>query len=152
MTVLIDLNDVPLVQSDDLMRVMQRLIAQEDGLILLKGLNAQTHQALEEAIWKTFENQPEVRLAVLVRFEALIHLFKQRRFRDLFTLHGLGILTSVFAVASAQRLNTTWGFNQQAFLNTLRARQQQEQTAARHQPANPVYVSTLTSNDSRIAA
>lgn len=152
MTVMIDLNDVPLVQADDLMRIMQRLIATEDGLILLKGLNTETHGALENAIWTTFTDQPERRLAVMVRFEALIHLFQHRRFRDLFTLHGLNILNSVFAVASAQRLNTTWGFNHQAFLGTLVEKLNQLHAAAHQNQNVPVHVPVPGTDTNQLAA
>lgn len=119
MTALIDLNDVPQVTPQDLMRIMQRLIATENGLILLKGLNDNTRQSLEDAIWTLFDDQPESRLALMVRFECLIELFSNRRLRDKFTQHGLTLLGPAFAVAANQRLNKTWGFNPQKFLMGL---------------------------------
>ena len=120
MTALIDLNDVPQVAPKDLMRIMQKLIAAENGLIFLKGLTQETRPALEDAIWTTFAQDPERRLALLVRFECLIALFSSRRLKDQFTLHGLALLAPAFAVAARQRLNTTWGFNPQKFLTGLR--------------------------------
>lgn len=119
MSALIDLNDVPHVAPKDLMRIMQTLIATENGLIFLKGLNDDTRAALEDAIWTTFADQPEQRLAVMVRFECLIEVFASRRLKDQFTLHGLSLLAPAFGVASRQRLNTTWGFNPQKFLLAL---------------------------------
>lgn len=119
MTALIDLNDVPHVAPQDLMRIMQTLIATENGLIFLKGINEETRTALEDAIWTTFADEPEHRLAIMVRFECLIELFASRRLRDQFTAHGLALLGPVFAVAADQRLNTNWGFNPQKFLMTL---------------------------------
>lgn len=116
MSALIDLNDVPQVAPNDLMRIMQRLIATENGLIFLKGLNDDTRTALEDAVWTTFAEEPENRLAIMVRFECLIELFASRRLKDQFTLHGLSLLAPTFAVAAKQRLNTNWGFNPQKFL------------------------------------
>ncbi len=119
MSALIDLNDVPPVAPQDLMHIMQRLIATENGLILLKGLNEDTHNALEDAIWTTFSDEPEARLALIVRFECLIELFSSRRLRDQLTRHGLALIAPAFAVAAHQRLNTSWGFNPQKFLMGL---------------------------------
>ena len=119
MSAIIDLNDVPQVSPNDLMRVMQTLIATENGLIFLTGLNAETRVALEDAIWASFADQPETRLAVLVRFESLIKLFSSRRLKNQFTSHGLGLLAPAFATAAHQRLNTNWGFNPQQFLMSL---------------------------------
>lgn len=116
MSLLIDLHDVPEVAASDLMRVMQKLIASEHGLILLKGLNEESRSALEDAIWATFSDQPQTRLALLLRFESVIEIFSHRRLKDLFTSHGLALLTPAFEVASQQRLNKTWGFNPQKFL------------------------------------
>ena len=119
MSAYIDLNDVPHVAPQDLMRIMQTLIATENGLLLLKGLNKDTHAALEDAIWTAFADEPQRRLAILVRFECLVELFSSRRFKDQFTLHGLSLLVPAFAVAATQRLNTNWGFNPQKFLMGL---------------------------------
>lgn len=122
MAATIDLNDVPFVSEHDLMRVMQKLIATENGLIFLKGLNDNTLRALEDAIWSIFGGDQEKRLAVLVRFQGLVGLFASRRIKDLFTLHGLAILAPAFAVAARQRLNTRWGFNPQSFLMSVARR------------------------------
>lgn len=119
MTVLINLHDVPNVAPQDLMRIMQTLIATENGLIFLKGLTEDTRTALEDAIWTTFADEPEQRLALMVRFECLVELFASRRLRDQFTVHGLALIGPIFAVAANQRLNTRWGFNPQRFLMSL---------------------------------
>lgn len=146
MSALIDLNDVPTVSASDLMRVMQKLIANENGLIFLNGLTDEARTALEDAIWTTFADEPNTRLAVLTRFESLVELFSSRRFRDQFCTHGLALLTPAFAVAASQRLNTNWGFNPQKFLmallGKLKAAPQQPTTprpiAPRRTPIQPV--------------
>ena len=119
MTAVIDLNDVPTVAPQDLMRIMQTLIANENGLIFLKGINEDSRTALEDAIWTTFADEPQQRLAVMVRFECLVDVFASRRLKDQFTTHGLALLAPVFAIAASQRLNTEWGFNPQKFLMAL---------------------------------
>jgi len=119
MTALIDLNDVPTVAPQDLMRIMETLIATENGLIFLKGLNEDTRVSLEDSIWSTFANEPQHRLALMVRFECLVDVFASRRLKDQFTAHGLALLGPVFAIAANQRLNTSWGFNPQKFLMAL---------------------------------
>ena len=122
MSTVVDLHDVPEVRPADLARTMQALIASENGLIFLNGLTDTSRTALENAIWSTFADEPQRRVAIMVRFECLIELFSSRRLRDQFTHHGLTLLMPAFAIAAQQRLNTHWGFNPQKFLTTLIAK------------------------------
>lgn len=119
MTVSVDLKDVPQVTSDDLAGIMQTLIASEHGLVLIRGITEASRNALETAIWKTFADAPERRVAVLMRFECLVELFASRRLKELFLKHGLVVLEPALALAATQRLNTSWGFNPQKFMMAL---------------------------------
>ncbi len=140
MSALINLQDVPTVTAADLMRIMQRLIASENGLIFLNGITEASRSALEDAIWATFENDPGRRLAVMLRFECLVDLFSSRRMRDQFTQHGLALLAPAFAIAAEQRLNTEWGFNPQKFLLDLIEKLSAKPAAETSTPAFPIQI------------
>ena len=114
-------SDVQHVSEADLGRVMQQLIRQGEGLILLKGLNEQTRRLIEDAVWTACENAGTRRLAVLLRLESLVAVFESRRLRDLFLKEGLLILPHILHIAAYQRLNAAWGFNPQKVLNELSA-------------------------------
>lgn len=119
MTALIDLNDVPHVDANDLMQIMQTMIAKEHGLIFVYGLTQDAHAALEDTIWERFSDDAGRRLALLVRFECLVGLFASRRLKDQFTQHGLNILAPLFSIVAEQRLNRNQGFNPQKVLMAL---------------------------------
>ncbi len=112
-------NDVPTVAASDLFRPMQQLILSGRGLALYHGMNASDLQALDSAIWQLFDDAPHKRLAVALRFRALLAVFQSRRLKDLVLQNGFKIIAAAITEAARQRLNTRYGFNAQKFLCAL---------------------------------
>lgn len=119
MTSLIDPNDVPPVAAADLLVPMRRAIANGQGLALLHGMSEAAIRDLETHVWAHFNDDPETRLAVALRFRALLDVFAARRLKDLFLLNGFKLIARAVAEASSQRLNTDFGFNRQKFVLAL---------------------------------
>jgi hypothetical protein len=121
MTSTIDPADVAQVAACDLYRPMQILIANGQGLALLKGLTETEIRELEDSIWTEFEDTPNVRLAVALRFRALIQAFAARRLRNVLLERGFGTITAAIEDASKQRLNTRFGLSTQRLLLAIEA-------------------------------
>ncbi len=119
MTAILNLADVPIVAASDLYDPMRRLIAQGHGLALMKGLPEQRIRALEDEFWLDFEGSPETRLAVALRFRALLNVFADRRLKGVLLANGFKTIAAAVMEASAQRLNTQYGFKAQAFVMAL---------------------------------
>lgn len=115
----IDLSDVPAVNLHDLYAPMRRLIADGRGLALLNGMSETDIRALESHIWRDFADEPEARLAIAMRFRALLDVFATRRLRQEFLNQGFKLIARAVAEASSQRLNTRFGFKAQAFVMAL---------------------------------
>ncbi|HPG88770.1 MAG TPA: hypothetical protein PLD46_03890 [Hyphomicrobium sp.] len=115
----IDPTDVPMVDLHDLYAPLRRLIADGRGLALLNGMSETEIRAVESQIWADFADEPQTRLAVALRFRALLEVFKARRLRQEFLLQGFKLITRAVAEASTQRLNTRFGFAAQKFVNAL---------------------------------
>lgn len=115
----IDLSDVPAVNLHDLYAPMRRLIADGRGLALLNGMSETDIRALETHIWNDFSDAPETRLAIAMRFRALLDVFATRRLRQEFLNQGFKLIARAVAEASSQRLNTRFGFKAQAFVMAL---------------------------------
>ena len=102
----IDLSDVPAVSLHDLYAPMRRLISEGRGLALLNGLSEIEIRNVESQIWADFADQPETRLAIAMRFRALLEVFATRRLRQEFLNQGFKLIARAVAEASTQRLNT----------------------------------------------
>ena len=112
----IDLSDVPAVSLHDLYAPMRRLISEGRGLALLNGLSEIEIRNAESQIWADFADQPETRLAIAMRFRALLDVFATRRLRQEFLNQGFKLIARAVAEASTQRLNTRFGFTAQKFV------------------------------------
>lgn len=119
MTRAIDPTDVPPVHLHDLYMPMKRLIDSGRGLALLNGLDETALRDLESAIWSEFADRPHIRVAVALRFRALIDVFAGRRLKDLFLQQGFKLIAKAVHEAASQRLNTRFGFKPQAFVSAL---------------------------------
>ncbi len=119
MTGTIDPADVARVSLHDLYMPMKRLIDTERGLALLKGLDEAAIRDLESEIWAHFADRPHLRVAVALRFRALLEVFGGRRLKDLFLEHGFKLIARAVHEAATQRLNVRFGFKPQAFVTAL---------------------------------
>lgn len=115
----IDPTDVPAVGLHDLYVPFKQLIAEGRGLALLNGLSESEIRAVETHIWTHFAQAPEVRLAVALRFRALLQVFAAQRLRQAFLEQGFKLIALAAAEGARQRLNTRFGFKTQAFVLAL---------------------------------
>jgi hypothetical protein len=100
---------------------MQTLIANGQGLALLKGLNERELRKLEDSLWSDFKSDADIRVAVALRFRALVDVFAARRLKDMLLERGFKVIAAAIAAASEQRLNTRFGFNAQRLLLAIDA-------------------------------
>ena len=121
MTVILNLADVPRVDAAELDIPMRLLIGKGQGLALLKGLTEREIRDLENEIWTGFEGSDEARLAVALRFRALLDVFASRRLKGLLLERGFRLIAAAIREASRQPLNTRFGFNAQRLLTALDA-------------------------------
>lgn len=121
MTARLNLSDVPQVEASDLDMPMRLLISRGQGLAFLKGLTENEIREVEAEIWSSFEGTADARLAVALRFRALIDVFGARRLKDLFLSRGYKLIAAAIAEAASQRLNVRFGFNAQKLLLALEA-------------------------------
>jgi len=121
MTVILNLADVPRVDAAELDIPMRLLIGKGQGLALLKGLTEREIRDLENEIWTGFEGSDEARLAVALRFRALLDVFASRRLKGLLLERGFRLIAAAISEASRQPLNTRFGFNAQRLLTALDA-------------------------------
>jgi hypothetical protein len=119
MTRSIDSCDVPAVGLHDLYMPMRLLINEGRGLALLNGLSEADIRATECQIWAYFADAPEKRVAVALRFRALLDVFAKRRLKQEFLNQGFKLIARAVAEASTQRLNTHFGFSAQKFVSAL---------------------------------
>jgi hypothetical protein len=119
MTATFDPSNVPPVDTSEFEFVMKHLIASGRGLALLKGLSEDEIRALEDRIWAEFDGPSQARLAVALRFRALLRVFASRRLKSLFLERGYRLLAAVTREAAARPLNTRFGFNAQRLLMAL---------------------------------
>ena len=119
MTTTIDRTDVPQVSAQDLFMPMRVLIQKGRGLALLRGLSEDELRALENEIWAHFSSDFETRVAVALRFRALVDVFASRRLKDLLLQHGFKTIARAISEAASQRLNTRFGFSPQRFVTAL---------------------------------
>jgi hypothetical protein len=117
----LDLADVPSVRASELHLPMQLLIARGQGLALIKGLSEREIRELEDEIWARFEDDNEARLALALRFRALLNVFAYRRLKRLLLERGFKLITAAIEEAARQPLNVRFGFNAQKLLMALDA-------------------------------
>lgn len=141
MTFAIDIADVPPVAADELYRPMQHLIASGRGLALLRGLGEDDLRQLEDVLWQSFDGPAERRVAIALRFRALVAVFAGRRLKETLLNSGFRGLSAAIAEAASQRLNARFGFKEQHFVMAL-ARPATAHTAP---PAQPAYAAAPTS-------
>ena len=98
-----DRSDVPPVSHRDLMVPMRAVITSGRGLALFNGLAESDIRALENEVWKAFPDNTETRLAVALRFRALLAVFAARRLKHLFLMSGFKLITEAVGEASASR-------------------------------------------------
>ena len=135
MSTSMDCCDVPTVGLHDLYFPMRHLINDGRGLALLNGLSDDDIRIVESHIWAHFEDCPEKRIAVALRFRALLNVFSRRRLREEFLLQGFKLIARACAEASTQRLNTRFGFSAQKFVSALSPRAAKR--SARPRPSVP---------------
>jgi hypothetical protein len=116
-----DLADVPSVRASELRLPMQLLIERGQGLALIKGLSEREIRELEDEIWARFDDDSEARLALALRFRALLDVFTYRRLKRLLLERGFKLITAAIEEAARQPLNVRFGFNAQKLLMALDA-------------------------------
>jgi hypothetical protein len=119
MNAYLNLADVPKVDAADLGILMRKLIDRGQGLALLKGLDEAGVRSLEDEIWSEFEGTAQSRLAVTLRFRALVQVFSARRLKDLLLTRGFRVIAAAINEAATQPLNTRFGFKAQALVMAL---------------------------------
>ncbi len=127
----INLADVPAVSASDLGFVLQMLIESGQGLALLRGLAEDEIREIEDRIWSKFHGSDQTRLAVALRFRALLDVFSSRRLKALFLERGFRLLGAVAQEAAKRPLNIRFGFNPQRLLLALDARTARTQNEVR---------------------
>lgn len=116
---IMNLCDVAAVDPADLMMPMRHLINDGRGLALLRGLSDRDLRDLDGVIWQQFADQPHIRLAVALRFRALISVFAAKRLKSMVLDHGFKSIAIAIELASTQRLNTRFGFKAHVFALAL---------------------------------
>jgi hypothetical protein len=119
MTPTFDIADVPTVAASSFEFIMQSLIENEQGLALLRGLSEDEIRVVEGRLWAEFRARPDERVALALRFRALLAVFESRRLKELFLTRGHSLFSVLAREAAAQRLNVRFGFNPQRMLLAL---------------------------------
>ncbi len=118
----VNLADVPAVDASDLSLVLQMLIESGQGLALIRGLAEGEIREIEDRIWSNFHGADQTRLALALRFRALLDVFACRRLKALFLERGLRLFAAAAQEAAVRPLNIRFGFNSQRLLLALDAR------------------------------
>jgi hypothetical protein len=114
--------DVPPVSPASLALPMQAMIAAGRGLVLLRGISDGELRNVEHAVWDKLESASSEKVAILLRFRAMVGVFAGSRLQQLFLRRGLALLGPAMQVAAEMRLNVQWGFNPMKFLRALEAK------------------------------
>lgn len=134
MTSAIDTADIPPVSLEQLLVPMRAAIANGQGLALLNGMIEADIRALENTIWAEI-SCPKARVAVALRFRALLDVFRARRLKQLFLMNGFKLIARAVREASTQRLNADFGFCAQKFVFALSASPEQRRPVLAVVPA-----------------
>ena len=121
MSEFLDLSDVPAVSSAQLSDVINILVSQGRAGVLFRGPDADDRAEVEAAFWEIHEGSTADGVATLLRFWALIDVFKNKRMVTVLRNQGYAILSAAAKAASTMRFNANWGFNPQRFIWALDA-------------------------------
>lgn len=127
-TIPINPSDVALVEGRNLWLAMQYMIDTERGLAMLRGITEAELREVDRALWDALGTDPAERVAVLVRFRAMIKVFAARRLSNLLLNTGHHLLAPAVQVAARMRLNAGLGFNPVKFERALLAQLAKAQT------------------------
>ena len=127
----IDTSDIPPVLLEHLLVPMRAAIANGQGLALFNGMSEAAIRDIETIVWAHFAGEPHARLAVALRFRALLDVFRARRLKQLFLMNGFKLIARAVHEAASQRLNIAVGFNAHRFVLALAA-----SPAEQRRPAN----------------
>jgi hypothetical protein len=116
-----NLADVPVVNASDLGFAIQLLVGSGRGLAFLRGMHENEIREIEDRIWSEYQGSSEARLAVALRFRALLDVFASRRLKELFLDRGLRLLSAAAQEAATTPLNVRFGFKSQRLLLALDA-------------------------------
>lgn len=106
------ITDVSPVTAQAMAMPFRALLDQGKGLALYNGMTQTELSSLEDALWRDISDS-EQRLAVALRFRALLKAFASRRLKSLLLERGFKVIVAALAVASTERLNTRFGFRTQ---------------------------------------
>ncbi|HJU31124.1 MAG TPA: hypothetical protein VJ740_06715 [Hyphomicrobiaceae bacterium] len=129
-TIPINPSDVALVEGRNLWLAMQYMIDTERGLAMLRGITEAELREVDRALWDALGTDPAERVAVLVRFRAMIKVFAARRLSNLLLNTGHHLLAPAVQVAARMRLNAGLGFNPVKFERALLAKAQTDTALA----------------------
>ncbi|MGE0053080.1 MAG: hypothetical protein AB7S74_02620 [Hyphomicrobium sp.] len=115
----IDTADIPAVALEDILVPLRAAVAKGQGLALLNGMNETAIREIETVVWEHFADAPQLRLAVALRFRALLEVFAARRLKQLFLNNGFKLIARAAHEAAGQRLNVAYGFKAQRFVLAL---------------------------------
>ncbi len=116
-----NLADVPAVDASDIGAILRLLVDSSRGLALLRGLKDHEIREIEDWIWTKFPDNRDGRLAIALRFRAVLGVFESRRFKALFLERGYRLFSALADQAASQPLNVRFGFNAQRLLLSLDA-------------------------------
>jgi len=131
----IDTSDVPPVSLEHLLVPMRAAIANGQGLALFNGMSEAAIRDIETIAWAHFAGAPHTRLAVALRFRALLDVFGARRLKQLFLMNGFKLIARAVHEAASQRLNIAVGFNAHKFVLALAASPAEQRRTAHGAPA-----------------
>ncbi len=117
----LDLSDVPAVSSAQLADVLNILVSQGRAGVLFRGPDAADRAEVEAAFWEIHDGSTAEGVATLLRFWALVDVFKNKRMVTVLRDRGYAILSVAAKAASTMRFNANWGFNPQRFIWALDA-------------------------------
>ena len=127
----IDTSDIPPVSLEQLLVPMRAAIANGQGLALLNGMSEAAIRDIETIVWAHFAGAPHTRLAVALRFRALLDVFRARRLKQLFLMNGFKLIARAVHEAASQRLNAEFGFNAHKFVLALATQPTGQRNTAR---------------------
>jgi len=127
-----NLADVPVVEASDLGFVIKLMVDGGQGLALLRGMHESEIRDIEDRIWAEFQGSSDTRLAVALRFRALLQVFGSRRLKALFLERGFRILVAAAREAAARPLNVRFGFSSQRMLTALDLATARQATVVEH--------------------
>ncbi len=137
----IDLTDVARVSSLEMTKPMSHMIEAGRGLVLINGAGNDELRQMDQAVWDQLAADPAQRIATLLRFRALIQVFRALRLKTLLLQKGFPIIAPALHVAASMRLNAERGFNPLKFERALRetmAAAEAHRAAAPRSPEPPL--------------